>query len=134
MSVSESKAKALHDAVSRLREAVEHKMPSGLASEIVRDAIIQRFEFTLEMAWKFLRFVLLDEGLSPESVASPRKTLRAAFANGLIQDEDAWLEMLRYRNTLSHTYNEDIAIELEIRIRHEYIAVFNALINQTQLC
>ena len=121
MSVNEIKCKAFSDAYKRLAEAVAQEKEPGIIGDLIRDGIIQRFEFTLEMAWKFLRVVLLDKGIMREDVASPRKVVRSAFANGLIKDGDVWLEMLRYRNTILRVYNEQEAVELEHKIKTIYI-------------
>ena len=118
------------DAVERLEEAVLQEKQAGIVGEMMCDAIIQRFEFTLEVAWKFMRFILVDEGVFREDVESPKKTIRVAFANGLISDGDIWLEMIRYRNILSHTYNVAEANVLEGKIKNEYLHVFKQLIEK----
>ena len=73
---------------------------------IVRDAAIQRFEYTFELAWKLFRKVGKIEG---QDVNSPRQAIRAAFEAGVIDDIDLWFEMLEDRNRTSHTYNETTA-------------------------
>ena len=65
-------------AVGRLTEAIESP-PSPIQS----DAVLQRFEFTFELAWKALRIYLAEqEGID---VSSPKGTLKAAFKQGLIE-------------------------------------------------
>ncbi len=71
--------------------------------DIQRDAAIQRFEFTFELAWKALKDFYFDKGVD---LNSPKDVFRHAFASGDIHDEKTWLEMLRDRNLTSHTYNE----------------------------
>ncbi|MHB8762724.1 MAG: HI0074 family nucleotidyltransferase substrate-binding subunit [Deferrisomatales bacterium] len=78
-------------------------------SVIVRDATIQRFEYTFELAWKLLRKVAKIEGIE---VGSPRQAIRAAFDTQLLKDVDAWFELLEDRNRTSHTYNEVTADEV----------------------
>jgi len=130
MSVKHSKKSSFVDAVSRLQEALCQQKHPGIVGEMMRDAIIQRFEFTLEIAWKYMRFVLLDEGILREDVQSPKKTVRSAYTNGLIEDGDIWLGMIRYRNSLSHTYDETTAIALEKKIKDEYIHEFKKLLEK----
>lgn len=77
--------------------------------EIVRDATIQRFEFTVELAWKLLQAVLAEEGVE---VASPRSAIRAAASNGLITETHEWFLSLDHRNLASHVYSEDLAKEI----------------------
>jgi nucleotidyltransferase substrate binding protein (TIGR01987 family) len=75
-------------------------------SDVVRDACIQRFEFSFELAWKAIQQAARDQG---RDCVSPKSCLRAAFALGWLGDENAWLIMLSDRNLTSHTYNEEIA-------------------------
>jgi nucleotidyltransferase substrate binding protein (TIGR01987 family) len=76
---------------------------------IQRDAAIQRFEFTFELAWKALKDFYFDKGVD---LNSPKDVFRHAFASGDIQDEKIWLQMLKDRNLTSHTYNESLACEV----------------------
>lgn len=83
--------------------------------DVVRDSIIQRFEFTFEMAWKTLFRYLLLKG---ERVgAKAWDVLPAAFEAGLLDDAEAWDRMRDYRNDTSHEYNEVKAIEVAAYVR-----------------
>ncbi|MBI4562335.1 MAG: nucleotidyltransferase substrate binding protein, partial [Candidatus Rokubacteria bacterium] len=73
-------------ALSRLDEALARSEDA-----IVRDACIQRFEFTFEMAWKALQRYALAEGLE---CVSPRDCFRAAFRLGLIENDARWMAMV----------------------------------------
>ena len=132
MSVSESKRSSFANAVSRLEEAISQEKPDGIVGEMMRDAVIQRFEFTLEVAWKFMRFVLINEGLFRDDVSSPKKAVQAAFANGLISSGEVWLEMVKSRNIVSHVYNEAEAVLLENKIANEFIYEFKQLLIKTE--
>ncbi len=79
-------------------------------SEFIRDASIQRFEFTYELLWKTIK-VFLEE-LHGVRTMSPRQVFKEAFALELIDNEDVFLEMIEARNLLSHTYNENQASEI----------------------
>jgi nucleotidyltransferase substrate binding protein (TIGR01987 family) len=82
-------------------------------SEWTRDAAIQRFEFTFELAWKATARAARREGIE---CASPRQTFRSAVKLGWIADEPLWLDMLNDRNRATHTYNERIAEEIFARL------------------
>jgi len=86
-----------------------HKALQQPKDEFVRDAAIQRFEFTFELFWKVLKEYALREGLDPHS---PRASIRTAFELGLIQDEQLFLKMLESRNLASHTYLEENAEDI----------------------
>jgi nucleotidyltransferase substrate binding protein (TIGR01987 family) len=76
---------------------------------IVRDAAIQRFEYTFEALWKFLKEYLQEkEGIV---CSSPKACFRETFSVGLIREEDTvlFLQMTDDRNMTSHTYKEEVA-------------------------
>lgn len=91
-------------AVRQLRKALQQPK-----DEFVRDAAIQRFEFTFELFWKVLKEYALREGLDPRS---PRASISTAFELGLIKDEQLFLKMLESRNLASHTYLEENAEDI----------------------
>lgn len=88
-------------ALSRLEEALAKP-----EDPIVRDACIQRFEFTYEMAWKALHRYALAEGIE---CVSPRDCFRVGFRLGVIDRDEQWMAMVEDRNRTSHTYDEDSA-------------------------
>lgn len=107
---SEQALANLRLACARLAEAVDAlERGQGELQDLVRDAAIQRFEFTFELAWKLLAKLLSEAGQAP---AGPRPTLRRAYAAGWIDDEAAWLAMLEDRNATTHVYDESVAAQL----------------------
>lgn len=129
MSVNESKFATLEYAVTRLELAVVKELQDA---DILRDAIIQRFEFSLEVAWKYMRFILIGEGIFREDVSSPKKAIQTSIENGLITDGGIWLEMIRHRNMLSHTYDEAAAMEVENKIRTAYVRVLREFVEKVR--
>jgi nucleotidyltransferase substrate binding protein (TIGR01987 family) len=85
-------------ALDRLEEALTKP-----DDPIVRDACIQRFEFTFEMAWKAVQSFAVAEGLE---CMSPRDCLRVGFRLALIDRDAQWMAMVEDRNRTSHTYDE----------------------------
>lgn len=74
---------------------------------ITRDSAIQRFEFTLDLAWKTTKTFLEDSrGIR---CASPKGCFREAFAQGLIEHDPFWLDLVDLRNDTVHTYKEELA-------------------------
>ena len=92
--------------------------------DIVLDVAAKRFEFTYEMAWKALKRVLDYLGIDARA---PRPVFKEAYAQGLLEDEKVWLDMIEMRNLSSHVYDEHeisrILSELE-----RYLAAFDALL------
>lgn len=115
-------------AVKRLREAVT-LYSSDEDNGIVRDGLIQRFEFTFELAWKTTAEVLREEGILLDFL-SPKTVLRSAYEAGLIDDEAVWLEILRDRNLTSHLYDEEAAKEIATSICNRYRHAFANLLEK----
>ena len=90
------------------------------------DATIQRFEFTFELAWKFLKDYFLERDIE---LNYPKEVIKEAFNVNLIDNEDVWIKMLKDRNMTSHTYNEKLADEIHIRIRL-YVPELRNLLNK----
>jgi nucleotidyltransferase substrate binding protein (TIGR01987 family) len=86
--------------------------------------LIQRFEFTHELAWNVLKDYFEYKGNT--QITGSRDATREAFKNGLIENGDGWMEMIQSRNKSSHTYNEETAKELVRSITETYYELFAA--------
>ena len=95
-------------ALARLGEALREPK-----TDIVRDAAIQRFEFSFELFCKALKARAESDGLR---VVSPREALRAAFQLGLLDEDEQVFQMLEDRNKTSHLYNAAMAEDVFSRI------------------
>jgi nucleotidyltransferase substrate binding protein (TIGR01987 family) len=119
------KLEQLSNGVNRLREAL---LAEGLPEDMKRDAVIQRFEFCFESAWKTLKAWLRDEGIE---TASPKSALREAYKLGWLgQDPDPWYQMLTDRNLTSHVYNEEMAAAIYANIRSCYANLLAELVDR----
>jgi nucleotidyltransferase substrate binding protein (TIGR01987 family) len=76
---------------------------------LLRDGVIQRFEFCFELAWKTLRRYLQEFGLDRVDHLTNRELFRLGQEQGVLRDAEAWIIFLRHRNLTSHVYNESIA-------------------------
>jgi len=77
--------------------------------EIMRDGVIQRFEYTFELSWKMLKRYLEMYGLEKPDSFSNRELFRAGFERGLLREVEPWFVYLENRNHTSHTYNTETA-------------------------
>ena len=93
--------------------AVKLQTPSKLEKE----GVIQRFEYTFELAWKTLRDYMRYGGIETDL---PRDVIKEAFANTLIQDGKVWIDMLEKRNLMAHTYDEASFETAYSKITQEY--------------
>jgi len=86
-------------AIEQLNTALSRKTDD----ELIQAGYIQYFKFTFELAWKTLKFAIIDQGL-PDCY-SPKSCLKQAFTVGWIENETIWLDMLASRNRMSHIYS-----------------------------
>ena len=94
----------LEAALATLEEIHQHQ-----PSVVVRDATIQRFEYTTEAAWKALKHYLLEhEGIDCNT---PKGCIRKAFQADLLTEEEteSFLQMINDRNLTSHAYVPEVA-------------------------
>ena len=117
---------SFQQALSRLKEIVNQYKPENL-SELEKEGLIQRFEYTFELSWKMLQDLLRYKGYT--DIAGPNMTLQQAFKDGYITDHDGWRNMKRGRETTSHTYNEGSATEIVKNIYAEYAKLLIELEN-----
>lgn len=118
---------SLRKAFGQLENAVELSRRRGL-TELEKQGMIQAFEFTHELAWKTLKDFLESRG--NEGIFGSRDAFREAFAYGLIEDGEVWMETIRSRNESSHTYNEKTADGIIEAVQDRYYSAFSALISR----
>ncbi|MGC8733541.1 MAG: HI0074 family nucleotidyltransferase substrate-binding subunit [bacterium] len=77
------------------------------------------------MNWKSLQEFFKEKGII---CRSPRDCFKQAFLYGLIENEDVWIDIIQDRNLTTHTYYENLAMEVYTRIRN-YVNYFEKLLN-----
>ncbi|MBN6069261.1 nucleotidyltransferase substrate binding protein [Aggregatibacter actinomycetemcomitans] len=107
-------------ALNQLETALHEYADTNL--DIIKEGIIQRFEFTHELAWKLMQDILQAEGVV--DILGSRTATRMAFNRGLIQQGDIWLEMVKSRNITVHTYDEKILAQEFSKIMTLYLPLF----------
>ena len=122
-------------ALEQLGNAVATSQARPL-SDLEKQGLIQAFEFTHELAWNVMKDYFAYQG-NP-GVTGSRDAAREAFQQGLIEDGEGWMEMIRSRNLTSHTYQQKIADEICGHILKRYFPLFeqfqrrmNALVAQS---
>lgn len=96
-------------------------------ADFVLEGTVLNFNLTFDISWKVMKDILIKEmEILGFAVGSPRETLRQAFMNGII-DNDQWLNMLRARNQLAHDYDGTFAAEKFKDIIEVYYPLFEKL-------
>ncbi|MDX3772610.1 nucleotidyltransferase substrate binding protein [Chromatiaceae bacterium AAb-1] len=104
----------LQKAISRLEEGWQ-RYQQDITDIQIRDGLIQRFEFTYELSHKILKRYLEQTAASPEQFDSMpfAELIRTANEQKLLAgDWSAWRTYREMRSKTSHTYNEDIALQV----------------------
>ena len=118
----EERKQDLINATNRLKEALNEE-----ENEIMIDAVLHRYEFTFELAWKTLEDYLEYLGITVNT-GSPREVIKESFAHELISDGEIWIKMMLARNSLSHLYDEETSRQVYNEIKSEYIYQIEKLI------
>lgn len=105
--------------INKLKKAFETLKEGTIQanSQLEKDGVIQRFEYTFEIFWKTLKILLSYLGIECHS---PRSCIKEAFRQGFIEDDEIFLDMLEDRNRSSHIYEEKTAEEIFERIKEVY--------------
>ena len=107
-------------ALAKLEEGV--KLNVDTISDIEKEGVIQRFEFTHELAWNVMKDYLEYQGNN--TISGSRDATREAFKSNLITNGEDWMDMIMSRNKSSHTYNQETMEDIYTKIIHNYFPVF----------
>lgn len=110
-------------ALARLQAVQANELPS--LSELEKEGLIQRFEYTYELAWKTLQDFLRYKGYI--DFAGPNATLSLALQDGYITDADGWRKMKKSRELMSHTYDEGQANQIVSDIAGTFVHLLEQL-------
>ncbi len=105
---------SLEKACGAFKLSLELYDRSGLPPEapervLLRDGVIQRFEFTYELSWKMIKRYLEVYGLEKADGLSNKDLFRAGHEQGLIEAPERWFHYLKMRNQTSHVYDKEKA-------------------------
>lgn len=103
-------------ALAKLSDAVQRADQEKL-SELEEEGLIQRFEYTYELAWKTLQDLLHLKGYD---FSGPNVVLAQALADGYIADSAGWKALKKSRELSSHTYDQETAEEIVTSICQVY--------------
>ena len=116
----------LNQAVVLLSEQIERE---AVIDELLQEGLIQRFEYTHELAWKVMKDYAEYQGYT--DVRGSRDAIRKALEMGLIDDR-RWMETIEDRNLTVHNYDNEIASEIYENIMTVYAPLFVAFEGKMQ--
>jgi nucleotidyltransferase substrate binding protein (TIGR01987 family) len=110
-------------ALSKLKEAVNEWLEIGdKMTDLELEGMVQRFEFTYELAWNTIKDFYENQGES--GIQGSRDAFKMATQRGLIQDGKVWMEMIEVRKLTVHTYDESITKNVTMKIKNEFMQAF----------
>ena len=111
-------------ALAVLGNAVELSKEREL-TDLEKQGTIQGFEFTFELAWNVMKDYLEEQGIT--GIIGSKGAVRHAFNKELIEDGQAWMDMIKDRNLASHAYDEQTAKDLFTAIVTIYYPLLHVL-------
>lgn len=123
--------KLLLDDYEKAIDNLENALRSTHESDLEKAGCIKYFEFCFELAWKSIKITAEDLGIM--DCTSPKASLKTAFTNKWINNEEIWLDMLSARNLMSHTYNATTALKVYTNLK-SYLPELKKLLEQLKTC
>jgi nucleotidyltransferase substrate binding protein (TIGR01987 family) len=107
-----------------LREAIEYKNLDDY-SDLEREGIIQRFEYTFELAWKTFKDYLESSGVILTET-TPKKVIKECAAVNVFDEAginaEVFMDMMLSRNALSHTDDFEQFKQVIVKIKERYLS------------
>jgi nucleotidyltransferase substrate binding protein (TIGR01987 family) len=111
-------------ALDMLKDALKDG-PAQL-SLLEKEGTVQRFEYSLELAWKTAKDYLEAKG-SIIIPVTPRQVVKDALDAKVLPDGQVWIDMLNHRNLLSHTYDSAMFEQAVEAIAARYLPAMEIL-------
>lgn len=89
-------------------------------SNLEQEGVIQRFEYTYELAWKTLKDYLEYNGVNITEITA-RSVFKEAYSSGIIKNSEIFIDMMLSRNLLSHTYDFNKFRDILIKVKKDYL-------------
>ena len=116
--------------ISNIFEIRDDTDEDVILDEMIKEGLIQRFEYTHELAWNVLKDYAEYQGNS--TIGGSRDASREGLQLKIIEDGEIWMDMIKSRNKTSHTYNEETANEIYYKILKEYYPIFENFRNMME--
>jgi nucleotidyltransferase substrate binding protein (TIGR01987 family) len=140
----QKKYKKSTDALITLKAAIENMKRVNKIAELsneypdniyrtFRDSLIQRFEYTFDLTWKYLNLYLESEGRKIE-ISTPKNTFRESLKMSLLSADEVRLalQMVDHRNLSTHGYDEMLIESISVQIP-AYCKLIENILQRTQV-
>lgn len=102
--------------------------------EIVRDGVILRMAYTIDLSWKLLQRHLRGlQELAETGIGTKQDIFRIAARTGLIADAESWSTYCEARDMTSHSYDSDVADQI-FRLAQPLARDARALLDELRNC
>ena len=108
-----------------LQEAADLSYENKL-DQLGKEGMIQRFEYTTELAWKTIKDYLESQNIV-FALITPRTVIKEAIATKFIAQGEEWMNLIDARNKMSHTYDFNQFEAVITQIKASYLACFDEL-------
>jgi nucleotidyltransferase substrate binding protein (TIGR01987 family) len=105
-------------ALGQLSKFIEKKE----LNELEKHGLIQAFEYTYELAWNTIKDYFENQGET--EIHGSRDAFRLAFKRGLVENGQAWMDMIKSRTLTMHTYNQEVADTIADAVFNIYYTEF----------
>ena len=95
-------------------------------SNLEQEGVVQRFEYTYELAWKTLKDYLEYNGANIAEITA-RNVFKEAYSSKIIKNSEIFIDMMISRNLLSHTYDFNKFRDILIKVKKDYLPVLSDL-------
>lgn len=95
-------------------------------SNLEQEGVVQRFEYTYELAWKTLKDYLEYNGANIAEITA-RNVFKEAYSSKIIKNSEIFIDMMLSRNLLSHTYDFNKFRDILIKVKKDYLPVLSDL-------
>ena len=119
-----------------IRYAREHfvndelTISEAVLEEIIKEGLIQRFEYTHELGWNVMKDYAEYQGNF--EIKGSRDATQEAFKMKLISNGEVWMDMIKSRNRTAHTYNKETANEIYSTIIEDYSIAFQDFLDNME--
>ena len=110
-----------HAALTNMKDIYNYEEPYD---NVVLTGLVGLYEICFEQARKMLKEILENHGYAEGATGSPKLVLKTSYQAGIIKNEELWLNALRERNNVVHSYNRNIALEIVSMAKEKFYDMF----------